>query len=133
VELLGGNITNLEDKLTRLVATAYSIKDFDKKIVVAEQQNVYESADTEPATDSMESGVALLARESPARTETFTPTHTVITELNLRSSASLNATPIGVLPSGTKVQKIGENGDWYYVDTGEYGKGWCFSHYLSPV
>lgn len=133
VELLGASITSLEDNLTHILSAADSIKGYDYKHVATDQQHVLESADSRPSTDSVQSGVPLAALETPARKAAFTPTHIVATKLNLRPSASLNATPIGVLPTGTKVQKIGENGGWYHVNTETYGKGWCFSRYLNPL
>jgi uncharacterized protein YgiM (DUF1202 family) len=133
VELLGENITNLEDKLTHILTIADSVEGYDNKRVATDQQHTLESADGRPSTDSVQSRVPLAALESPASKSAFTPTHIVATRLNLRPSASLNAKPVGVLPTGTKVQKIGENGDWYHVDTEVYGKGWCSARYLNPL
>ena len=133
VELLDDNITNLEVKLTRLLILADSTKDIESKHVSADQQYVSEIADAMPAVDSMEPTAVGLAPKAAKREEAFTPTHTVTTKLNLRPSASLNTTPIGILSTGTKVDKIGENGDWFHVNTETHGKGWCSSEYLSPL
>lgn len=133
VESLGDNITNLEIKLTPLLKSADSSKDIESKQVSADQQYVSEIADAIPAVDSMEPATAGLVPEAAEREEIFTPTHTATTNLNLRPSASLNTTPVGILSTGTKVEKIGETGDWFHVNTETHGKGWCSSEYLSPL
>ena len=133
VELLDDNITNLEVKLTRLQLLADSIKDIENKQVSADQQYVSEIADAMPAVDSMEPTAAALAPKAAKWEEVFTPTHTVTINLNLRPSPSLNTTPIGILSTGTKVEKISENGPWFHVYTETQGKGRCSSDYLSPL
>ncbi len=126
VELLDNSITSLEVKLTRLLLLVDSIKDIDNT-------QVSERADSMPATDSMQPAAVEPESTSASRETGFTPTHTVVTKLNLRPSASLNTTPIGILSPGTRVEKISENGDWYYVNTEADGTGWCSSGYLSPL
>jgi Bacterial SH3 domain len=132
LELLDENITGLENKLKGVLALADSSKNRENKRVITGNQKISELTNSTAAPDATESGVALLALETPKRAEIFTPTHTVTTNVNLRSSASLDSPPIGVLAKGTKIQKISENDDWYYVNTEEFGKGWCFARYLSP-
>ena len=133
VELLDDNITNLEVKLTRLQLLADSIKDIESKQVAAEQQYASEVTDAMPAVDSMGPIAAELAPETAKLVEVFSPTHKVTTTLNLRPSASINTTPIGFLTTGTKVEKISENGVWFQVNTEKKGQGWCSSEYLSPL
>ena len=69
---------------------------------------------------------------TPETEKAFIPTHTVKAKLNIRSSSSLNATPIAVLEAGSEVEYISEADGWYYVNTQFRGKGWCSSDYLSP-
>ena len=126
VELLDDNIARLEATFTRLLLLADSTRGIDNK-------QVSERADTLSAIDSMEPAAVELAPSAANKEEGFTPTHTVVTKLNLRPSASLNTTPLGILPPGTKVEKISENGDWYYVNTEAGETGWCSSDYLSPL
>jgi hypothetical protein len=126
VELLDNSITSLEVKLTRLLLLVDSIRDIDKT-------QVPERADTMPATDSVQPAAVEPESMAANREAGFTPTHIVVTKLNLRPSASLNTTPIGILSPGTRVEKISENGDWYYVNTEADGTGWCSSGYLSPL
>ncbi|MEA2079549.1 MAG: SH3 domain-containing protein [Pseudomonadota bacterium] len=133
VESLGDNITNLEVKLTPLLILADSNKDIESKHDSANQKNVSEIAEAKPAIDLMEPAAAGLMPEAAKNEAVFTPTHTAITNLNLRPSASIKITPVGILSTGTQVEKIGENGYWFHVNTEAYGKGWCSSKYLSPL
>ncbi|MGB5427945.1 MAG: SH3 domain-containing protein [Gammaproteobacteria bacterium] len=126
VELLDNSITSLEVKLTRLLLLVDTIKDIDNT-------QVSERTDTIPATNSMQPAAVEPESTAANREAGFTPTHIVVTKLNLRPSASLNTTPIGILSPGTSVEKISENGDWYYVNTEADGTGWCSSGYLSPL
>jgi hypothetical protein len=133
VKLLGDNISELELRLTGLLSITDSIKDIDSKQATAAQQYAPEAEDSVSAQDSTEPAVADLAPMTVETVELFTPTHTVTAKLNLRPSASLNSTPIALLPGGTEVEKISAYGDWYYVNTEAYGKGWCSSEYLAPL
>ena len=126
VELLDDNIARLEATLTRLLLLADSIKKVDNT-------PVSERADPLSAIDSTEPAAIELVPGAANKGEGFTPTHTVVTKLNLRPSASLNTTPLGILSPGTKVQKISENGDWFYVNTEAGETGWCSSDYLSSL
>ena len=133
VETLDDNITSIEVKLTRLQILTDSIKDVENKHVHADQQQASEITDVMPAVDSMEPKAAGLVPKAAKKEKVFTPTHTVTTVLNLRPFPSLNTTPIGFLSTGTKVEKISENGKWFHVNTETQGQGWCSSAYLSPL
>jgi hypothetical protein len=132
IELLAKNIAGLENKLTNMLALAESSKIRENEQASAGDQNISESESSAALLDARESSVALSAIETPGRVGAFSPTHTVTTKVNLRSSASVDSTSFGVLATGTKIQKIRENGDWYYVNTEEFGTGWCAARYLSP-
>jgi outer membrane murein-binding lipoprotein Lpp len=49
--------------------------------------------------------------------------------VNLRSAASTNGDVITTLSKGTKVTKIGEEGDWYEVETSSGQTGYVSSSY----
>jgi hypothetical protein len=132
VELLTDNITNLEAQLMRVLVLAESITALENNFVSAARQHNPVISGTKPVFDTMEPTASGVARAIPDMDEVFTPTHTVQAKLNLRPSASLNATPIAVLKVGSKVEYISESGDWYYVNTQSHGTGWCSSSYLSP-
>lgn len=131
--LLNDNITSIEVKLTRFQILADSIKDIEDKQVSADQQYVSEIADAMPAVNSREPAAEVIAPKAVESEEVFTPTHTVTNNLNLRPSPSLNTLPVKILSTGTKVEKIGENGSWFHVTTETQGQGWCSSYYLSPL
>jgi hypothetical protein len=133
VELLGDNISELESRLKRLLAVTESIEEIEDRLASAQQQADSGADETVSAGASTEPPVAELAPMTVETVELFTPTHSVTARLNLRPSASLTATPIALLPSGTRVEKISEYGAWYYVNTETHGKGWCSSEYLSPL
>lgn len=133
VETLDDNIKNIEVSITRLQILTDSVKDIANKHALADQQQTSEIADVMSAVDSMEPTAAGLAPKAAKKENVFTPTHTVTTKLNLRPSPSLKTTPIRILSTGTKVEKISENGNWFHVNTETQGQGWCSSVYLSPL
>ena len=131
VDLLTDSISSLESGLTQKIESIERNKS-DENITSADRETI-EPENELPApamADSQASGV----NAGPATGETvFTPTHVVKTRLNLRTSTSLDDAPIGVLSSGTKVEYIDEANGWYYINTEEFGNGWCASRYLSPL
>jgi len=131
LETLAENIHVLETQLARMLEKVDASTQQLNLQLTANQQKISELAKADVPTNAPESPVALSSVETSARAETFTPTHAVTTNLNLRASASLDAPLEGILSAGAKVQKIGESGDWFHVNTEEYGKGWCFARYLS--
>lgn len=133
VQLLADNVSALENKLTHVLAIADAIENYPDKQATDERQHTLESPDTRPATETVDSASRPVAPEKAASKAVFTPTHSVASRLNLRAAASREARRLGILSTGARVQKIDEDRDWYYVDTEEYGKGWCFSEYLHPL
>lgn len=145
VEQLGEEISGLESGLTRLLELAESAGNRERREAAVVTDVIAEPAQavSVPAPDVTAAEVeteAETAAEDGTREpvmvapdEGLSPTHSVSSRLNLRPSASLDTIPVAVLPVGTQVEKISETGDWYYVDAGVHGKGWCFSDYLAPL
>lgn len=145
VEQLGEEIAGLESGLTRLLELAESAGNRERREAAVVTDVIAEPAQavSVPAPDVTAAEVeteAETAAEDGTREpvmvapdEGLSPTHSVSSRLNLRPSASLDTIPVAVLPVGTQVEKISETGDWYYVDAGVHGKGWCFSDYLAPL
>ena len=141
VEQLGEEISGLESGLTRLLELAESAGNRERREAAVVTDVIAEPAQavSVPAPDvtaaevetEAETGTREPVMVSPD--EGLSPTHSVSSRLNLRPSASLDTIPVAVLPVGTQVEKISETGDWYYVDAGVHGKGWCFSDYLAPL
>ena len=133
VRQLTNNVTDLEVKLLRVQVLANSTDAVEGNVasVVQQQQSIVSNSET--ILDQVTPPAAGVADTSTERTAVITPTHSVNAKLNLRPSASLDTAPIGLLPVGTKVEIISENGDWFYVNTQSLGKGWCYSSYLSPL
>lgn len=141
VEQLGEEIAGLESGLTRLLELAESAGNRERREAAVVTDVIAEPAQavSVPAPDvtaaevetEAETGTREPVMVSPD--EGLSPTHSVSSRLNLRPSASLDTIPVAVLPVGTQVEKISETGDWYYVDAGVHGKGWCFSDYLAPL
>ena len=50
--------------------------------------------------------------------------------VNLRSGASTSTSSIGKLASGTKVKVLGENGNWYLVETKSGTQGYMSKNYI---
>ena len=145
VEQLGDEIAGLESGLTRLLELAESTANREQSEAAAVTDVIAEPAHAQTVpVAAPEVTAAEAAAETETGTETgepvmvapdegLSPTHSVSSRLNLRPSASLDTIPVTVLPAGTQVEKISETGDWYYVDAGVHGKGWCFSDYLAPL
>jgi len=133
VELLTDTISNLEAKLMRIMVLTNSITNIENKHVSSSQQDIPESADAKSTFDMKEPNASRVVHMTPETEKAFIPTHTVKAKLNIRSSSSLNATPIAVLEAGSEVEYISEADGWYYVNTQFQGKGWCSSDYLSPL
>ena len=132
VRYLTDKVADLGVTLLRLQVLADSIDAIEDSpaLVVHQQQSIVDTS--EPVFDQMEPTAAGVADTIAERPAVFTPTHTVNAKLNLRPSASLDTKPIGMLTVGARVEVIGEDGDWYHVNTQSIGKGWCYSSYLSP-
>ena len=135
VEQLGEKIAGLEAGLARLLVLAESSGRRESTLSAAGADAI-----PGPAAAGSDTGADMPAVEAEAPEpvlaavdEALIPTHSVSSALNLRPSASMDTVPVAVLPAGTPVRKISESGDWYYVDAGMHGKGWCFSRYLSPL
>ena len=133
VVLLTESVSNLEAKLTHIMALTDSITDIGAKHAASSPQQIPESADANSAFDMNESIASRVVDNTPETGKAFAPTHTAISRVNLRPSASLNTTPIAVLNVGTGVEYISKSDGWYYVNTQSNGKGWCSSDYLSPL
>ena len=133
VELLTESISNLEAKLMRIMVLTDSITDIEKKNASSSKQYIPESADAESAFDMKEPNTSRVVHMTSEAVKAFVPTHTVKARMNLRSSSSLDTTPIAVLKIGSEVEYIREANGWYYVNTQFHGKGWCSSEYLSPL
>lgn len=133
VELITESISNLEAKLTGIMALTESITDGENKNASSSKQYISESTDADSAIDMKEPDTSSVVHPAPDAVTVFVPTHIVKTRLNLRPSSSLSTTPIAVLKVGSEVEYIREADGWYYVDTPLHGKGWCASEYLSPL
>ena len=131
VELLTNSIYSLESELTHTIESIAHNK-INEKTSSADQELTESTNAIPPSTpaNSQASGETDSAAKSD---KTFIPTHVVKDRLNIRSSTSLDDAPIGVLSAGTEVSYIDEANGWYYVDTQQFGKGWCTSEYLSPL
>ena len=132
LELLTQSINALETRLNRLGDLPGSSPDAEIKPASTFLKHMAETADTGTTTGEN----SLAASEDGLLSNAGNPfiqTHSVITNLNLRPSASLDSTPVAVLSVGTKVEYMHESGDWYFVNTEEHGKGWCASGYLAPL
>lgn len=77
-----------------------------------------------PSTNSNEGGTSSTTEEPSGQALTITGNG-----VNLRSTASTNGDVITTLEKGTKVTKIGEEGDWYQVETSSGQKGYVSSTY----
>ena len=131
VELLAESISDLEAEITQAMGLVELNKETEKTTIT--DQGDPEPDDEKPVTTPAEP-LASNSADSAARSDNaFKPTHTVRTKLNLRPSTSLDDQPIGVLSAGTEVRFIDEANGWYYVDTEQFGIGWCASEYLSPL
>jgi len=131
VELLTESISSLESELTQAMA----LLELNYKIgkpAITDQGNP-EQADEKPESTLANSKTLEPTDSTATSDKTFKPTHIVKTRLNLRSSASLDDEPIGVLTTGTEVSYIDEANGWYYVDTEQLGKGWCAAEFLSAL
>jgi hypothetical protein len=137
LEQLGEDIAGLEAGLARLLVQAESSGNNGRTAPNDGAGAIPEPAETVSVTGPDGAAVAAEVEVTePVRDavyEGLTPTHSVLSRLNLRPSASMDGIPVAVLPAGTQVEKISKSGSWYYVDAGIHGKGWCFSDYLSPL
>ena len=133
VELQGNSIASLEEKLARLLVLAESSREIESADAAGARQEISKLSDEMLVIDSNWAASVTQSPVTATREERLAPTHSVAVKLNLRPSASLDTVPLRVLPAGTRVEKISENGDWYYVNTEAHGKGWCYSGYLSPL
>lgn len=132
LELLTQSVNALETRLNRLGDLSSSSTGAEIKPADIFQNHMADAAETETTTGANRLAASGEALSSNAENP-FTPTHSVITNLNLRPSASLDSTPVAILSVGTKVEYMHESGDWYFVNTEEHGKGWCASGYLAPL
>jgi hypothetical protein len=132
LELLTQSINTLESRLNRLSDLSGSSTEAEVKPADTFQNHMAEAAGTGTTTGANELVASEDALSSNAGNP-FTPTHSVLTNLNLRPSASLDSTPIAILSVGSKVEYMHESGDWYFVNTEGHGKGWCASWYLAPL
>mgnify|MGYP001823153639 FL=1 len=128
IRLLADSIASLETSLTGLKVLASPSNNIEMQHANTLQENAPETTGEDPKLEA--SGIY---NHKPDTENAFVPTHTVRTRLNLRHSSSLDTMPIATLSAGTRVEYIREDNDWYYVDTIQHGKGWCFSDYLSPL
>ena len=122
VELLGKSVSRFELDLNTKV----------EKTIISDQ-NLADPADEKPVSTLAVSQAPGISDSAAISDKAFIPTHVVKSRLNLRTSTSQDEAPIGVLSTGTEVSYISEANDWYYVDTEEFGKGWCASEFLSPL
>ena len=132
LESLTQSISAIETRLNRVRDLSGSSPDAEIKSADTFQEHMAEAADTSTTIGAN----GLVASEDALSSNAgnpFTPTHSVITNLNLRPSASLDSSPVAILSVGTKVEYMHESGDWYFVNTEEHGKGWCASGYLAPL
>ena len=126
VELLTETISNLEPELVQT-------NEFMEDNKIAEKMNSTEQEPSEQAREKLQPTTSESQDSAAASAMAFIPTHVVKTRLNLRTSRSVDNTPIGIMNTGTEVRYIDEVNGWYYVDTRQLGKGWCASEYLSPL
>jgi hypothetical protein len=131
VVLLTESISGLEAELTQAIGLVETNK--ETETITITDQGGPEADDEKPVTTPAEPQVSGLADSPAISDQAFKPTHTVRTKLNLRPSTSLDDEPIGVLSAGTEVRYLDEENGWYYVDTEQFGIGWCASEYLSPL
>jgi hypothetical protein len=127
VEMLSETITNVDAKFKSILVMAESMADVESKNVYTLQE-----LSPDPAAED-NSGKSRVGNTAHEMGQEFAPTHVVNARINLRSSMSLDTTPIAVLDIGTKVEYISETDGWYYVNTRSHGKGWCSSEYLSSL
>ena len=131
VELLTKSISGLESELTHTIESIAHNK-INEKTSSADQELTESTNAIPPSTPA--NLQASEETDSASVSETaFIPTHVVKSRLNLRTSTSLDDEPIGVLSAGTEVRYLDEENGWYYVDTEQFGIGWCASEYLSPL
>ncbi len=133
VESLTESVSNLEAKLTHVMALTDSIAIVETKHADSSPQQIPESADANSAFDMNESNGSSANQITTEAEKAFVPTHIVKARVNLRPSASLNTKPIAVLNVGTEVEYISKSDGWYYVNTQSHGKGWCSPDYLSHL
>ena len=131
VELLTESISGLEAELTQAMVLVKPNNEIEKTTIT--DQSRLEPADERPVSTLVDSHAPGLADSAATNDKAFKPTHIVKTRLNLRTATSLDDAPIGVLTSGTEVRYIDETNGWYYVDTEQFGIGWCASKFLSPL
>lgn len=132
LKLLTQSIHALEDRLNHLNDLPDSNRGAGMKPEHSYQERIAEAAGTGTTNDANELAGAGGASSS-ITANSFVPTHTATTRLNLRPAASLDSKPVATLSAGTMVEYIHESGVWYYVNTEQHGKGWCASQYLSPL
>ena len=133
MKLLTHYANNLEDKLTHFISLTESIIDKERRYVTASREKSYEFSSGGSVFETNHSIAANPVSGPPTIKKIFTATHIVTARLNLRRSASSEATTIAVMKTGSKVEYISQHGDWYYVNAPSYGEGWCSSDYLSLV
>ena len=131
VELLTESISDLEAEITQAIGLVEINKETEKTTLT--DQGDPEPDDEKPVSTPAEQQASNSADSAARSDNAFKPTHTVRTKLNLRPSTSLDDQPIGVLSAGTEVRFVDEANGWYYVDTEQFGIGWCASEYLSPL
>jgi hypothetical protein len=133
VQSLTESVSNLEARLTHVMALTDSLTTVEAKHAASLPQQLPESADTNPTSEMNEPDAARANQTANEAEKAFVPSHIVKSRVNLRPSASLHTTPISVLDVGTEVEYIGRSDGWYYVNTRSHGKGWCSSSHLSPL
>ena len=131
VELLTESISGLEAELTQAMGLVKLNNKIEKPTIA--DQSKFETVDEKPVYNPADPQASVLADGAATSDKAFKPTHAVRTRLNLRTSTSPDDAPIGVLSAGTEVRYINEENGWYYVDTEQFGKGWCASEFLSPL
>jgi hypothetical protein len=133
VESLTESVSNLEARVTQIMALTDSIGIIETKHAALSEKQIPEPPATKSNGNMNESNASRAVQSTTEEGKAFAPSHIVKTRVNLRPSASLNTKPIAVLNVGTEVEYISESDGWYYVNTQSHGKGWCSSDYLSPL
>ena len=131
VELLTESISDLEAELTQAMGFMELNNNIEKTTIT--DQGDSEPEDKRPVSAPADSQTSAVTDSAATSDKAYKPTHAVRTKLNLRTSTSLYDEPIGVLSAGTEVRYLDEENGWYYVDTEQFGIGWCASEYLSPL